>query len=125
MKTLKIGIATYEDFKARTLAIAKGELKPNGDDPKIWFESLESMAQILSVKNRELLHVIRDKEPKSLTELAEMVSRDKGNLSRTLKTMQQHGLIDMRPSGEGKELMPIVPYELLKLDYDLFVSHPK
>ena len=66
MKTLKIGIATYEDFKARTLAIAKGELKPNGDDPKIWFESLESMAQILSVKNRELLHVIRDKEPKSL-----------------------------------------------------------
>ena len=64
MKTLKIGIASYEDFKARTLAIARGELKPRGHDPKIWFESLESIAQILSAKNRELLHVIRNKEPK-------------------------------------------------------------
>ena len=29
MKTLKIGIASYENMKARTLAIARGELKPN------------------------------------------------------------------------------------------------
>ena len=28
MKTLHIGIASYEDMKARTLAIARGELKP-------------------------------------------------------------------------------------------------
>jgi hypothetical protein len=27
MKTLKVGIASYEDMKARTLAIAKGDLK--------------------------------------------------------------------------------------------------
>ena len=28
MKTLKLGIAAYEDMRARTLSIAKGELKP-------------------------------------------------------------------------------------------------
>ena len=27
MKTLKVGIATYDEMKARTLAIAKGDLK--------------------------------------------------------------------------------------------------
>ena len=31
-----MGIATYEEMKARTLAIAKGELKPAPDDPAIW-----------------------------------------------------------------------------------------
>ena len=28
MKTLKIGIASYENMKARTMAIARGTLKP-------------------------------------------------------------------------------------------------
>jgi len=28
MKTLKVGIASYEDMKARALAIAKGTLRP-------------------------------------------------------------------------------------------------
>lgn len=37
MTTLRIGIASYEDMKARTLAIARGELKPSATDPKIWF----------------------------------------------------------------------------------------
>lgn len=31
-----VGIATYEEMKARTLAIAKGELTPAPDDPTIW-----------------------------------------------------------------------------------------
>ena len=34
-KTMKIGIASYDDFKARTIAIARGELKPGPDDPKV------------------------------------------------------------------------------------------
>jgi predicted transcriptional regulator len=31
MTTLKVGIAPYEAFKERTLAIARGELKPSSD----------------------------------------------------------------------------------------------
>ena len=34
MTTLKVGIASYEDMKARTLAIARGELRPKPGDPK-------------------------------------------------------------------------------------------
>ncbi len=50
MKTLKIGIASYEEMKARTLAIARGEIKPSRDEPTIWFTSIESLAQVLSEK---------------------------------------------------------------------------
>ena len=60
MKMLKIGIASYEDMKARTLAIARGELKPKATDPKVWFPSTESLIRVLSDKNRLLLGTIRD-----------------------------------------------------------------
>ena len=52
MKTLKVGIASYEAMKARTLAIASGELKPRASDPKVWFNSHESFARLRSSKNR-------------------------------------------------------------------------
>jgi len=51
-KILRIGIVSYEDMKARTMAIARGELKPHGDDPKLWLPSIESLARVLSDKNR-------------------------------------------------------------------------
>ena len=31
MKILRIGIASYEEMKGRTMAIARGELKPGND----------------------------------------------------------------------------------------------
>jgi predicted transcriptional regulator len=86
MKTLKVGIATLEQYKQRTLAIARGEYVPARDEPKVWFQSLETMAQVLSDKNRALLALIVKTKPQSLSELAEATGRAKSNLSRTLRT---------------------------------------
>jgi predicted transcriptional regulator len=44
-KTTKYGVMPYDQFKERTLKIAKGEYKPGADEPKIWFESLNAAAQ--------------------------------------------------------------------------------
>ena len=62
MKILKVGIASIEDMKKRTLAIARGRLKPPKGDPKVWFTSPESFAKVLSNKNRALLHMIASTE---------------------------------------------------------------
>jgi predicted transcriptional regulator len=70
MMTLRIGIASYEDMKARTLAIARGELKPKATDPKVWFPSTESLVRVLSDKNRVLLATIRDSQPQSLSDFS-------------------------------------------------------
>ena len=43
-----MGIASYDAMKARTLAIARGELKPKAGDPTVWFTSPESFAKLLS-----------------------------------------------------------------------------
>jgi predicted transcriptional regulator len=114
MKTLHIGIASYKDMKARTLDIARGKLKPSAKDPKVWFTSAESFAKVLSDKNRALLEVIAESHPDSLTELAELTGREKSNLSRTLRTMEQYGLVSLEKTTKGKLVMQ-VPYESISL----------
>jgi predicted transcriptional regulator len=83
-KTIRVGIMSKEQYKKRTIAIAKGEYIPKKDEPKVWFESIGSMSQILSSQNQELLKIIIQKRPQSLRELEELTCRAKPNLSRTL-----------------------------------------
>lgn len=64
--------------------------------PSIWFPSLASLAAVLSDDNRHLLRLIHDKQPKSLTELAELSGRKVPNLSRTLKMMADYGLVSLQ-----------------------------
>ena len=118
MKTLKVGIATYEDMKARTLAIARGELQPKAGDPKVWFTSPESFARVLSNRNRALLAQIADTHPSSLHELAASTGRTPGNLSRTLKTMERYGLVRLHKGERGK-IRPEVRYRDVRLEMAL------
>ena len=118
MKTLRVGIASYEDMKARTLAIAKGELKPKASDPSVWFTSPESFAKLLSNRNRSLLAVIADTRPASLHELAAATGRTPGNLSRTLRTMERYGLVHLH-KGERGRIRPEVTYRDVRLEMRL------
>ncbi len=115
MKTLRIGIASMADMKSRTMAVARGELKLGPDEPKLWLTSIESLARVLSDRNRLLLDLIVEQRPNSLAELEALSGRAKPNLSRTLKSMQRFGLVELL-RGEGGAVKPRVPYEKIKLD---------
>ena len=114
MTTLRVGIASYEQMKARTLAVALGEQRARKYDPKIWFTSMESFAKVLSDRNRALLALIAETQPDSLAELSELSGRAKSNLSRTLKTMERYGLVQLR-KGQGGTMIPRVPYSGIAL----------
>lgn len=114
MTTLKVGIADYEEMKARTMRIARGEEKPAADDPKVWFTSTKSFAQVLSTENRDLLRIIAEKAPASLEELAEITGRAISNLSRTMKTMESYGLVRLE-KGQGRKLAPKVIHDRVEL----------
>lgn len=114
MTTLKVGIADYDEMKARTMRIARGEEKPAPGDPKVWFTSTESFAKILSAGNRELLRVIVEKAPASLEELSEITGRAISNLSRTMKTMESYGLVRLE-KGQGRKLAPKVVHDRVEL----------
>lgn len=96
MKSLKIGILPQDQMRARVVKIARGEFKPKPGDPKVWFPSMRSLAEVLSDDNRELLKLIAKERPESIAVLATLTGRKPGNLSRTLKTMSNYGLVELR-----------------------------
>lgn len=105
MKSIVIGIMPQEKIRERMYAIARGEYRPKPSEPKIWFTSMKSLAEVLSDDNRALLHVIKDAQPKSISSLAEMTGRKPSNLSRTLKTMSNYGIVEMKR--ENNHVRPI------------------
>ena len=96
MKKIVIGIASQDSIRARALSIARGEHRPGAGEPKIWFTSMRSLAEVLSDDNRALLRLIVEHKPNSLSQLAELTGRASSNLSRTLKTMERYGLVEMQ-----------------------------
>ncbi|WP_208430466.1 transcriptional regulator [Methyloceanibacter sp. wino2] len=120
-KILRIGIASREQMKARTIAIARGEHKPGPNEPKVWFTSMESLAQVLSSKNTLLLELIRRASPASIRELAQLSGRKESNLSRTLKTMQRYKLVQLETL--ARAVVPKVPYDRLVLEQELGASN--
>ena len=105
MKTIVVGIMPQEKIRERVLAIARGDYKPKATEPKIWFTSMRSLAEVLSDDNRALLRVIQEAKPQSISSLADITGRKPGNLSRTLKTMSNYGFVEMRR--ESKHVRPI------------------
>lgn len=94
-RVIKIGIMSQKEIRERTLAIARGEYKPKADEPKVWFTSIRSLAEVLSDENRVLLQIIMEKKPHSIRELSEATGRQSSNLSRTLKTLSAYGFIKL------------------------------
>jgi len=105
--SITIGILPQEKIRERMLAVAKGELKVKPSDPKVWFTSMRSLAEVLSDENRALLRTIWQSKPASIAALATITGRKPGNLSRTLKTMSHYGLVEMLAANQ-RQLRPVV-----------------
>lgn len=96
---------SQKEIRERTLAIAQGKYKPKSNEPKIWFTSIRSLAEVLSDDNQALLHIITDKKPSSISELAAITGRKLSNLSRTLKTLSAYGFVKLEK--HNKVVCPI------------------
>ena len=129
----KVRTGTLEQFKDYTLAVARGELKADPSEPKIWIErrdagtgaetaiqfaSLEAGARLLSVKNRELLRLIVTREPRSVSELADMAHRAPQNVQRTLRRLSDAGIVCLKP-GAGRTIRPTVTARKVHIEIDL------
>jgi predicted transcriptional regulator len=104
-KIVTVGIISKDEFIARTIAIAKGEYKPSNDEPKMWFESIKSFAQLLGDENQDLLQIIDEIKPNNIKQLVERTGRKASNLSRTLHSLEARGIIKLEKN--GKEVKPV------------------
>lgn len=82
--------------QSRCVIGIKGQT-PDPDYPvDIWFDSIKSVANVLSKENQHLLKVITEQQPQSVTELAALTGRAVSNVSRTLKTLGKYNLVEMQ-----------------------------
>lgn len=102
-KRIKIGIMPADKFQQHMIDIAAGRTTPKRGEPKIWFHSMKSLAEVLSDSNRALLKLIADEAPETIKELAEMSGRKPSNLGRTLKTFEHYGFVSMEKHAKAKK----------------------
>jgi predicted transcriptional regulator len=109
VKAIRVGIMPLERVRDYTLAIAKGTYKRKPTEPKIWFTSIKSFAAVLSDENRELLRIIHDNKPESIADLEQMTGRKASNLSRTLRTMSNYGLVRLEDGSQRRGRRAVKP----------------
>ena len=108
-KSIRVGIMPLKRVRDYTLAITKGTHKREQTEPKIWFTSIKSFASVLSDENRELLRIIHDSKPQSIADLEQMTGRKASNLSRTLRTMANYGLVRLEEGSQGRGRRAVKP----------------
>ncbi len=113
MRTLIIGVASLDYIRQRTIDIAAGRIVPKKTDPKIWFTSLESLGRILNDNNRAMLDAIREHHPATVSELARLIGREQGNVSRTLSKMVEFHMVELVDNGASK--MPVVDWDEINI----------
>ncbi len=112
--TIRVGILPLEKVRDHTIAIAKGTRKRKAGEPKIWFTSIKSFAAVLSDENRELLRIIHDTKPASIADLVHLTGRKASNLSRTLRTMANYGLVRLEEGSQGRGRRAVKPVAVAK-----------
>lgn len=114
-RVLKVGIASEPQQRARSLAIAAGTRKRGSDEPHVWFPTVAAMARVLSDENMALLKAVREQQPDSMDSLAKVVGKQAPNVSRSLHTMAEYGLVKFIKN--GRTLMPQATFEHLSVDF--------
>lgn len=95
MKPLTVGIMPQTDIRQRMLAIARGDIKPAPDDPKVWFSSMRALADVLNDDNLSVLRIMTETEPESISDLAVTTGLDSERLAHTLGTLAGYGFVEL------------------------------
>ena len=95
------------DFAEAYRKAVKGEKYEERDT--IGVSDLRELRTLLSPKRLELLKVIKEQEPASIKELAQLVGRDVRNVHRDLVLLEAVGLVELRR--KGREVKPVVDYD--------------
>lgn len=113
--------AMADDFKRVWKKAARGGPLPPAAET-ICFESAEEMQKFLSPERIRLIRTVHLKKPRSIVELAELLGRERKNVTDDVKLLESVGLIERKSrkagkKGRGKEKVElIVGYDRIRMD---------
>ncbi len=95
------------EFAETYMKAVKG--KKDKERDTIGVSDFKELKTLLSPKRLELLKVIKEQEPASIKELAQLVGRNVRNVHRDLVLLEAVGLVKL--NRKGKEVKPVVDYD--------------
>jgi predicted transcriptional regulator len=116
-------IQSMNDLEDEMRAVARGEKPAPADAARPSFESVEALIRLLTPENRRLLAIIRDREPQSINELAEITGRAAPNLTRTLAKLEAAGFVRMRTVKRRK--VPTTAVHRIHVEIDPFSQNDR
>ncbi len=99
---IHVGLASLDEMRDRTVAIARGERCAHPGERKVWFTSIEAIAKIFSEQNMLMLETIRNSGALSIKALSEKLQRSEGDLTHDLHVFDSVGLVDIHEDEEGQ-----------------------
>jgi len=120
MKTLEIQIKSREqadkEFASVFNKAQSGKKVPL--QKGVYFTSLEAVRNLLTEKRLELLHLIRQHSPKSISEIAKISGRNFKNVHTDLKILQGYGLVEISVTKKVKKPLSqriFIPYQAVNI----------
>lgn len=120
-------------MKTFTVKLRKNSLKKSMDALKravrtgvpeihkdeLFCDSVETMMETISRSKLAAFAAIVEYKPKSIKELAEVLNKDLGNVSRDVKVLALLGLVELRKENEHdpRALCPIAMYDKITFDF--------
>ena len=92
------------------------------DQDSIACKSMDDMMKLMTKTRFQVFAAIVEKTPESLTELADVLEKDLGNVLRDAKVLESLGLIELRksPGRRGEKVKPLALYQRI-----IFECEPK
>ena len=96
------------------------EGKINESEPhKIVSRTTEDIGKILTRERIRLLHVIREKKPESISELARLLDCKESNVHNDLTFLEGIGLLEIKKGRNHVKKVPVVDYDALHITVPL------
>lgn len=91
--------------------------KITGEDSEYDFNSLSALRKFLQKEKIKLIHTIKTRHPKSMYELAKLLSRDFKAVNEDVKLLERFGFIEMiaEKTGKRKRLKPIIVIDTINI----------
>lgn len=99
-------------------SVARGEMAAPAGAGKASFESVEAFTRLLTPENRLVLAIIRDRKPRSVAELADLVGTGEADLLQRLEAMRGAGLVRIQDDGGRGVPSAVVARIVVEIDLD-------
>ena len=110
-------IQGLRELRDEMKAVVRGTRPAPADAASPSFNSVEALVRLLTPENRRLLALIRDRKPRSVSDLAAWTGRAQPNISRTLAKLEAAGMVAIKDGGNRRKV-PLATVRKITIEID-------